>query len=45
MAEFFILDEVRRDAGKTATWDFWRADFELLRTLVGKIPLGFSPEG
>lgn len=38
MVEFFILDEVTRSAGKTATWDFWRA-------LVGKIPLGLIPEG
>ena len=40
IAEFSILGEVRRGGGsKTATLDFWRVDFELFRTLVGRIPL------
>ena len=39
IAEFSILGEVRRGGGsKTATLDFWRVDFELFRTLVGRIP-------
>ena len=38
MIEFSILGEVRRQVSKTAALDFQRADFELFRTLVGRIP-------
>lgn len=38
MAEFSILSEVRRGFSKTATLIILRVDFELFRTLVGKIP-------
>ena len=37
MVELWILGEVRRGTSKTATLDFWRADFELFRTLVGRV--------
>jgi len=37
--EFSILGKVRVEGGsKIATLDFWRADFELFRTLVGGVP-------
>jgi len=38
MMEFSILGEARNWTSKTAVLDFWRADFELLRTLVGRVP-------
>ena len=38
MVEFSIPDEVRRGPSKTATLDFGRADYELFRTLVGRVP-------
>ncbi|GAB0209080.1 hypothetical protein GRJ2_003373700 [Grus japonensis] len=38
MIEFSILGEVRRGVSKTATMDFRRADFGLLRTLVERVP-------
>ena len=38
MAKFSILNEVRRGASKTATLDFQRANYELFRTLLGRIP-------
>ena len=38
MSEFSILGEVRTGVSKTATLDFWRVDFELFRTLVGRVP-------
>ena len=38
MVEFSILAGVRRGNSKTATLDFWRADFELFRGLVGRVP-------
>ena len=38
MVEFSILGEVRSGVSKTATLDFQRADFELFRTLVGRVP-------
>ncbi|GAB0203785.1 hypothetical protein GRJ2_002844100 [Grus japonensis] len=38
MIEFLILGEVKRVASRTATLDFWRADFGLLRRLVGRVP-------
>ena len=38
MVEFSILGGVRSKYSKTATLDFWRADFELPRRLVGGVP-------
>ncbi|XP_066858563.1 LINE-1 reverse transcriptase homolog [Anser cygnoides] len=38
MVEFSILGEARKGTSKTAVLDFRRADFELLRTLVGRVP-------
>ncbi|GAB0210334.1 hypothetical protein GRJ2_003499200 [Grus japonensis] len=38
MIEFLIHGEVRRGTSKTATMDFRRADFGLLRTLVERVP-------
>ena len=38
MVEFSILGKVRKGISKTAVLDFQRVDFELFRTLVGKIP-------
>lgn len=38
MMEFSILGEARKGTSKTTVLDFWRADFELLRTLVGRVP-------
>ena len=40
MVKFSILAGVRRGNSKTATLDFWRADFELFRRLVGRVPWG-----
>ena len=37
MLEFSTLGEVRSGVSKTATLDFWRVDFELLRTLVRRV--------
>lgn len=38
MAVFSILVEVRRAISKASALDFQRADFELFRSQVGKIP-------
>uniref|UniRef100_A0A8B9C3Y3 Reverse transcriptase domain-containing protein n=1 Tax=Anser brachyrhynchus TaxID=132585 RepID=A0A8B9C3Y3_9AVES len=38
MVQFSILGEVRKGTSKTAVLDFRRADFELFRTLVGRVP-------
>ena len=38
MVEFSILGEARKGTSKTAVLDFHRADFELFRTLVGRVP-------
>ena len=38
MVEFSILGEARKGTSKTALLDFQRADFELFRTLVGRVP-------
>ncbi|GAB0206513.1 hypothetical protein GRJ2_003116900 [Grus japonensis] len=38
MIEFLILREVRRGVSRTATLDFWRADFGLFRGLVERVP-------
>ena len=40
MVEFSILGGVRTGNSKTTTLDFWRADFELFRRLVGGVPWG-----
>ena len=40
MVEFSILCGVRMGSSKTATLDFRRADFELFRRLVGRVPCG-----
>ena len=37
MVEFLILGEVRKGVSRTATLDFWRADFGLLRRLVDRV--------
>ena len=36
--ELSILGEVRRGVSRTATLDFWRADFGLFRGLVDRVP-------
>jgi len=36
--QFSILGEVRSGVSRTATLDFWRADFGLFRRLVDRIP-------
>ncbi|KAK4831679.1 hypothetical protein QYF61_018676 [Mycteria americana] len=38
MIEFLIRGEVTRGVSKTATLDFWRADFGLFRRLVDRVP-------
>jgi len=38
MVEFSVLGGFRRGNNKTATLDFWRADFELFRKVVGGVP-------
>lgn len=38
ITEFLILGEFRRRVSKTAALDFQRADFKLLRILVGRVP-------
>ncbi|KAK4823640.1 hypothetical protein QYF61_004561 [Mycteria americana] len=38
MIGFSILGEVRRGVSRTATLDFWRADFGLFRRLVARVP-------
>ncbi|KAK4813002.1 hypothetical protein QYF61_004178 [Mycteria americana] len=38
MIEFLIHGEVARGVSKTATLDFWRADFGLFRRLVERVP-------
>ena len=38
MLDFSILVEPRRGDSRTATLDFWRVDFKLLRTMVERIP-------
>ena len=34
----FLPDKVRRAVRKTTTMDFWRADFGLFKTWVGRVP-------
>ncbi|PKU29777.1 hypothetical protein llap_19920 [Limosa lapponica baueri] len=38
MVEFSVLSEITKGVSKTSTLDFWRADFSLFRTLVGRVP-------
>mgnify|MGYP001852445084 CR=1 FL=1 len=38
IVEFSVVGQVRRGLSKTATSDFWMANFELVRTLVGRVP-------
>ncbi|KAK4829737.1 hypothetical protein QYF61_006446 [Mycteria americana] len=38
MIDFSILGEVRRGVSRTATLDFWRADFGPFRRLVERVP-------
>ena len=38
MVVFLILGEVRSGARKTTTLDFWWVNFELFKTLVGRVP-------
>ena len=38
MVEFSIPGKARKGTSKTTLLDFWRADFELFRTLVGRVP-------
>ena len=38
MIEFLYGGEIKRGASKTSTMDFQRADFDLLRTLVERVP-------
>ena len=38
MVKFSVLGEVRKRVNKTATLVFWRADFELFRALVERVP-------
>lgn len=39
MLDFLILVEPRWGVSRTATLDFWRADFNLFRTMVERVPL------
>ena len=38
IVEFSIVGDVRRVTSKTAILNFQRADFELFRTLVARVP-------
>ena len=38
MLDFSILVETRRGVSGTAILDFWRADFNLFRTMVERVP-------
>ena len=38
MLDFLILVEPRWGVSRTATLDFWRADFHLCRTMVERVP-------
>ena len=38
MLDFSILVEPQRGVNRTATLDFWRADFTLFRTMVERVP-------
>ena len=45
MLDFAILVEPRRGVSRTATLDFQRADFNLLRTMVERFPWEAVLEG
>ena len=45
MAEFSIHGEVRSGVSKTDTLDFQKVSFELLRTLIGRLPWGSVLKG
>jgi len=45
VVDFKILRAARRVRSKLATLDFWRADFGLLRDLLGRIPWDKALEG
>ena len=38
MLDFLILFEPWREVSRTATLDFWRANFNLSRTMVERVP-------
>ena len=38
MLHFSILVEPQRGVSRTATLDFWRADFNLFRAMVERVP-------
>ena len=38
MLDISILAEPRRGVSRTATLDFWKADFNLFRTMVERVP-------
>ncbi|PKU43817.1 pyruvate dehydrogenase protein x mitochondrial- hypothetical protein [Limosa lapponica baueri] len=38
MIKFLILRKTRREASKTASMDFWRADFGLFKSLLDRFP-------
>ena len=38
MIEVLIFGDVRRGVTRIATLDFWRADFDLCRTLLDRVP-------
>ena len=38
MLDFSILVEPQSGVSRTATLDFWRADFHLFRTMVERVP-------
>ena len=42
MLDFSILVEPWRGVSRTATLDFWRADFNFFRTMVERVALGGS---
>ena len=38
MLYFSVLVEPQRGVSRTATLDFWRADFSLFRTMIERVP-------
>lgn len=38
MTEFSIVGEVKRRVSETAALYFWRAEFDLLRSLIDEVP-------
>ena len=45
MLDLSILVESRRGVSRTPALDFWRADFNLFRTMVEKVPWEVVLEG